>query len=406
MQIEPAASPRQEMAVHRKNCIQLLVIASLALCNILLFYYRKHTIVRLKTSPDLLLVRETSPVTSTTTTSRLNLHIERNHLLNESDALFLRKSIGARTELRLKRIARENIVRQLRDLQRNASFDGAIPADISMEVMKREGYASRLPDVILIGAKKCGTNALKFYLEFHPQMCVTGYEVHYYDRYDKHNVSWYESRLAIPRKDQLLFEKTPRYFVTKSAPRNMKRELPGNIKFILLVRDPVKRLLSDFRFTAIMRTKRQWRMRQSTKLETERFTAEVTTNGLTAINGSSPFVYTGDYALHFKEWLKYFDRSQFLIIDNSDMKRNLLGTLQSVEQFVGLDPLYTREMFTADGLGVRVEARTVRSITTDDETFPHPVISDRIERMLRDYYRPKNEEFEQLVGAAFPWTLL
>ena len=47
------------------------------------------------------------------------------------------------------------------------------------------------------------------------------------------------------RPDQLTIEKTPAYFHTPSVPQRI-HDMNSSVKLILLVRDPVKRAVSDF----------------------------------------------------------------------------------------------------------------------------------------------------------------
>lgn len=318
---------------------------------------------------------------------------------------FVRNAVGKTIDSRLLPPIKQLLLKRLRRAQSTRGLNGTLPATVVKKILHEEGIKSRLPDVIMIGAKKTGTNALKFYLEFHPQLCVTGNEVHYYDRHDQYDVQWYKSRLRIPKKGQLVLEKTPKYFVTKSAPSDIKRELASNIKFILSVRDPVERLISDFRFTTILETKKTWRRKQSAESQAKLLISEIMT-AESAINSSHPFVYTSDYALHFKEWLKYFKPGQFLIIENSEMKANVVETLHSVERFLGIDHLYTRDMFAADGMSVKVGKNNITAKNTKDPKLPYPAVSKEVNKVLRDYYQPKNLEFERLAGRSFPWSTL
>ncbi len=47
-------------------------------------------------------------------------------------------------------------------------------------------------------------------------------------------------------KDHLTMEKTPGYFHHPLAPERLRQTLGDRVKLLLIVRDPVKRLISDF----------------------------------------------------------------------------------------------------------------------------------------------------------------
>lgn len=49
----------------------------------------------------------------------------------------------------------------------------------------------RLPDVIVIGAKKSGTRALLEFLKIHPDVRAAGPETHFFDRFYDRGLDWY-----------------------------------------------------------------------------------------------------------------------------------------------------------------------------------------------------------------------
>ena len=113
----------------------------------------------------------------------------------------------------------------------------------TIEIMNRE-FQQRLPGGILIGCKKCGTGFFARVLWKHSVMAIRRpFEVHFFDKYERYpNPSYrhYESyrlKMKCSFPDQLTMEKTPRYWVTGSAPKEIHNMNP-NIKLVLLVREP------------------------------------------------------------------------------------------------------------------------------------------------------------------------
>ncbi|XP_072028579.1 uncharacterized protein [Amphiura filiformis] len=127
------------------------------------------------------------------------------------------------------------------------------------DAYKKHGMTQRLPEVISIGVKKSGTNAVGFFVTQHPQIVHSvGNEVHFFDRNYQKGLEYYRIRMGFAKEDQFCFEKTPKYFVTPNAPKQILSDLPKNIKFVLSVRDPVKRALSDFRHERELYVRRKW----------------------------------------------------------------------------------------------------------------------------------------------------
>ena len=130
-----------------------------------------------------------------------------------------------------------------------------------------------LPTFIIIGAMKCGTGQLMHMLSLHPRLHVGAgkekahqRELHYFTRhikavspiahYDLHQsrvLRYLEYFPTFPmhvvmrgpqRRPPLVFEKSPDYIRSRSAITAIHSLLPG-IKLIAILRDPVRRALSE-----------------------------------------------------------------------------------------------------------------------------------------------------------------
>lgn len=112
----------------------------------------------------------------------------------------------------------------------------------------QEPYSSRrLPQCLIIGVRKGGTRALLEFLNLHPAVQKASDEVHFFDDDEKYRqgLEWYRSQMPFSLPDQITIEKSPAYFVTDSAPHRI-HAMNSSIKLILIVRDPVTRLISDY----------------------------------------------------------------------------------------------------------------------------------------------------------------
>lgn len=292
---------------------------------------------------------------------------------------------------------------------RNGTSSRNVPID-AYAVLRSLGYESRLPDVINIGVKKAGTTALMFYLKYHPQIQTSlgAREVHFFDWHYNQGIRWYESKMKFARDDQLVFEKTPRYFVNGYTPKRIHRDLSDKIRFLLCVRDPVDRLVSDFHFTKHIRSTASWKKKQTAESESLRFISTITDKKGALITDNA-FVSTSNYAFHFSKWLKLFDREKFLIIDNSDMVTNLTGVLQQVEMFLGLDNFFNKDLFVKSRHGhncLKLGSKSLCPPQIGNSALPKPKLSESLEVQLRDYFRPLNRQFEKLSGQRFIWTEL
>jgi hypothetical protein len=105
----------------------------------------------------------------------------------------------------------------------------------------------RLPGCIIIGGRKCGTRALLEFIGINSRVVKVKDEVHFFDEDSRYSlgIEWYRSQMPYSSHDQVTIEKTPAYFITETAPDRI-RSMNESIKLILIVRDPVVRLISDY----------------------------------------------------------------------------------------------------------------------------------------------------------------
>lgn len=106
-------------------------------------------------------------------------------------------------------------------------------------------------NLIIPGFAKCGTTSLRDYLDLHPEIHMSPKkEPHYFSRdsvYDKGPI-WYDQLFDKSNpKSHIFGEASTSYAYDKKALGRIKRDLP-NVKLILVLRDPVERLLSHYRW--------------------------------------------------------------------------------------------------------------------------------------------------------------
>ena len=282
--------------------------------------------------------------------------------------------------------------------------------------LKSCGYEQRLPDAMIIGFKKCGTTITESFLLKHPQFAHPfAMEIHYFDQKNNYNLGleYYQSQMGFAKNDMLSFEKTPRYVITPDAPINIFKFLPKRIKFVLLLKNPVDRAISDFRFGRFQEKKRgKIQGVQSITQDTEGLLFDqmmIRPDG--SVNTDNEIIDTSVYSKHFKNWLDVFPRDKFIIIEHGTLTKNVSHVLKQIERFLGLRPFFQEDMFTG-GLhnnicftlpGERKRCQDGRGFGPIQE-IPKPKPSKETLRKLCDFYEPYNQEFEKLTGMTFDWN--
>lgn len=152
----------------------------------------------------------------------------------------------------------------------------------------------RLPKCIIIGVRKCGTRALLEFLGIHPWVQKASDEVHFFDDDSKYNLGleWYRNQMPYSLPEEVTIEKSPAYFVTDSVPRRIYT-MNASTKLIVIVRDPVTRLISDYAQLAANKAKKDRRMASFEDLV-------LLADG--RVNASYKAVRIGLYALYYSRW--------------------------------------------------------------------------------------------------------
>lgn len=110
-----------------------------------------------------------------------------------------------------------------------------------------------LPNVFIPGVQKAGTSSLYAYLSAHPQCCMSiPKEPTFFSKASAlSDVAWYERCFEHGRHDQAVFgEASTSYFADPNVPRRIKDLLGSEVRFVIVLRSPVKRATSAYWHTA------------------------------------------------------------------------------------------------------------------------------------------------------------
>ena len=274
------------------------------------------------------------------------------------------------------------------------------------------GFRKRLPSALIIGAKKAGTGALIQFLNFHCNISIAIDEVHFFDimeNYEK-GFDWYMDQMSCSCPDQVTVEKSPAYFNVAIAPKRI-REMNAHIKLLLIVKEPVRRLLSDYMQIYTKKKSRGKVMQRIEKLALDE-------NG--NVNEDFVMIQKSIYANFMDVWLTYFKRNQFLILNGDNLVINPAQELAKVEQFLGLSHQLTGEKFYfneqkgffchrsgADyhcGSHSPVQSPHISSegCLGTDKGRKQPFVDAELLQKLKEFYRPHNRRFFTQIGETFP----
>ncbi|XP_070580288.1 heparan sulfate glucosamine 3-O-sulfotransferase 1-like [Ptychodera flava] len=289
--------------------------------------------------------------------------------------------------------------------EKTFTHERALPA----AELKAKGCHKRLPDVIIIGVKKCGTGSLVHFLSFHPSVAMKhndSIELHFFDLHQSKGYNWYRNQLLYTTSHQLVVEKSPQYLTwPHDCAKKVHDYVSRKTKIIVVLCDPVRRAISDFVFSTVLRPKADPRRRRHYNLA-KTFEKSVIDNEFSgqSVNFYNEMIDTGIYVKHILRWLEYFPRDQFYVLDGGRLKQDPYNEVRKVEKFLGLPEFVTRDHFYFDEVKrFYCMAFPYRHCLGDTKGLSHPEVDEDVMDKLYEFYRPYDNLLSEMFNQTFSW---
>lgn len=240
------------------------------------------------------------------------------------------------------------------------------------------------------GAPKCGTTSLFRYLSDHPEVCPARRKETYFfaRKFDLKKVSTgaettdeFEKYFShCSSTENLRIEATPYTLYAKDAAKKISTLLP-NSEILFILRNPIKRLMSDYRFHL-------QRHHPSTRGSLDDF-FEWQFN----MRGDIPsLIKMGCYIDYIRKFLNEFDRNRVHIMIFKDFIANPRDELQELCNGLGIDnAFYQNYSFELHNPTINVRSTWLHQKSMRFE----PVIDEIRERLL--VYPRFNKVFQKLI---------
>ncbi|HSM06108.1 MAG TPA: sulfotransferase [Longimicrobiales bacterium] len=277
--------------------------------------------------------------------------------------------------------------------------------------------AGALPTFIIIGAQKCGTTSLHTYLGLHPEIGVSREkELNFFLRPDgERDLDWYRSWFD-PSKP-VRGEASPGYTnhpLRQGVPERMHAVVP-DARLIFVVRDPLKRALSQYRHYCADRR--------------EDRSAEEALG-----KPGSKYIVRSRYAFQLDRYLPIYPLERILVVQQERLLDRREETLSDIFRWLGVDPTFRSPLFgfrrhrsdrkrRRTDLGERIAAsapgRAVAGLPTpwrwmlEDVLYhpfsrpvPRPALSEALWTRLQAELRKDAERLREVTGQAFEgWSV-
>lgn len=294
----------------------------------------------------------------------------------------------------------------------------------------------RLPNFLIIGAPKSGTNALYHWLAGNPQVHLSTPKEPYFfeEEYDRGPEYYWQRYFAAGWRGQsLVGEARTAHLYLPYVTRRIYETVP-DARLVAILRNPVERAFSHWwmlrchgreplGFDEALRANRR-SLRDGTSLEGPGVERRWRANILARNDfwrpkplSVRPYIEPGHYARHLERFLVYFPRSQLCVLLYDDLVQRPQDTTARLLEFLGLDASGMRHAPAPENVSLTRFSRPLFQYSRRfrlERFVPHgllaaartslskigsrPVMSDAAREWLQNYFEPHNRHLEPLLG--------
>jgi hypothetical protein len=201
-----------------------------------------------------------------------------------------------------------------------------------------------LPNLIVIGAQKCGTSGLHYYLSLHPEVWMSRpKELNFFleERNWARGLEWYRGHFDADAR--VRGEASPNYTAYPhhlGVAERMASVVP-DARLIYLVRDPLERIAAHWVHNYAKR-REKGTLRQ------------------TLMHPNTTYLMRSQYHMQLQRFLAHYPRERVLVIDQDDLRTKRAATLRRVFEFAGADPEFTHPHFQSERHQTARKSRATR----------------------------------------------
>jgi len=240
-----------------------------------------------------------------------------------------------------------------------------------------------LPNLLVIGAQKCGTTSLHMLLSLHPEICMASAKECNELVRPRPTSSRYRGYFPMRRgvlrgRFRWFGESTPFYIFHPAVPSLASRWLRG-VHAIAVLRDPVERAWSHYRHNCRLGLE-SIPFEEAIDRESERMA--LSDHGYR----HHSYVARGCYAPQLERWFDALGRERVLVLEFSELSRGAEGPRADIARFLGLRSPVAGSLPHANSGGKGCEG-----------------LDPRVRERLRAVFAPQEAALCRLVGRRFDW---
>ena len=283
------------------------------------------------------------------------------------------------------------------------------------------------PNFFILGAAKAGTTSLYEYLKAHPDIFLSVVKEPQFfcndDLFNKGFDFYLNSFFNGSEHIKARGEATPHYLYYEKVAQRIAKLIPReNQKFIVIMRDPVKRAYSLY-WNMVYEGYEKLPFEEAIAAEPQRL-KDIQQEHLGTIRYQ--YVDSSMYAKQIRRYLKYFDKKQFLFLFQHDLLTSRNDVLQKIYNFLGVCECFPDNNRKRYNIAGKPRFRSIHNFIRETSTlkkqlgrlFPssvkyrlatlvlnlnkkrtkYPPMANNMEEKLRRFFENDILEIEKLTG--------
>ncbi len=186
-----------------------------------------------------------------------------------------------------------------------------------------------LPNLIIIGAQKCATTSLHYYLSLHPEVCMSREKElnFFYGKNWSKGIEWYKSNFTC--NAEIYGESSPNYtffpFI-EGVPERVYSIVP-KARLLYIIRNPLDRIISHYIHAYSIN--REPRTIEDSLMQSD----------------NNRYISVSKYYMQIEQYLKYFPRANIMIGTLEDLQSDVREAMREIFKFLDVDSAFYSPKF-------------------------------------------------------------
>lgn len=259
----------------------------------------------------------------------------------------------------------------------------------------------KYPNFFIVGAPKCGTTSLHYWLSQHPEIFMSEPKEPRFFCSDLHNEADkvnndvgnffkyrnkedYLDLFKEAKKEKILGEASVHYLYSKSAPLKIKKEI-DNPKIIISLRDPVK-FIQSYHSQILGQSENIKSLKKALNAEKTRIKGEKLNTNMTGVPSFLHYKKLAQFSNFVNYYFKIFDKKHIKIILLDDLRDRPKETYKEILKFLAVDDINFSPQFKVQNPNIKPRFKFLNNLLKKSNSH---ITKKLFQKIITKKYRNK-----------------